>query len=375
MGAHEANIAPYIPEGGNWKDIPESIEDARLRNIRASGGRTTYYGRMRWDKPSYTIATYFNRVGNGCNLHPEQNRVMSNREAARLQSFPDDFIFQGSKASQYKQIGNAVPPLLARYISTLIKPHLDSFNFVDLFAGCGGMSEGFIMNGFKLLAANEIDKNIMLTNRFNHSIHTPKENFILGDIISDEVKQQIIDCCTGKSVDVIVGGPPCQGFSYAGWRNPDDSRNRLFKEFVSMVAALRPKFFIMENVPGILTMRKGDAIVEIINAFAEIGYTVGSPLRLNAADYGVPQRRKRVFIIGSSDPSVKLSAPEALFSENGGELPAYVSVRDAIGNLPELVDGGGETEIEYIPRHSSTYDRLMRKEIGFDEFYDLYRRQ
>lgn len=371
MGAHEAAIAPHIPEGGNWKDIPESIEDARLRNIRASGGRTTYYGRLRWDKPSYTIATYFNRVGNGCNLHPSQNRVISNREAARLQSFPDSFIFHGSKASQYKQIGNAVPPLLARYVSSLIKPHLDSYNFVDLFAGCGGMAEGFIMNSFKLIAANEVDKNIMLTNRSNHSAHTPSENFILGDICSDEVKRQIIECCSGRQIDIIVGGPPCQGFSYAGWRNPDDSRNKLFKEFVSMVKALRPKFFVMENVPGILTMRKGDAIAEIIRAFSEIGYTIGSPLRLNAADYGVPQRRKRVFIIGSSDSSVRLDEPEALFAESGTLLPRHISVRDAIASLPELADGEGEAESDYIPAQSSAYDRLMRNEIDFDEFYRL----
>ena len=267
MGQWEATLAPFIKEGGNWQDIPLSLEDTRLKNIRSTGGRTTYYGRLAWDKPSYTIATYFNRVGNGCNLHPQQNRVMSNREAARFQSFPDDFIFQGSKASQYKQIGNAVPPLLARMVSCLIKPYLDSFNFVDLFAGCGGMSEGFIMNGFKLLAANEVDKNIMLTNKFNHSRYTDEKKFILGDVTTEEVKAQIIDACKGHSVDVVIGGPPCQGFSYAGWRDPNDKRNQLFREFVALVNTLRPKFFVMENVPGILTMGKGDAIKEIINAF------------------------------------------------------------------------------------------------------------
>ena len=139
---HEAHLVTYIPQGGNWKDIPETVRDKRLDSIRATGGRTTYYGRLRWDKPSYTIATYFNRVPNGCNIHPEQNRILSNREAARLQSFPDNFVFKGTKVSQFKQIGNAVPPLLARYVSSLIKPHLESYNFVDLFAGCGGLSEG-----------------------------------------------------------------------------------------------------------------------------------------------------------------------------------------------------------------------------------------
>lgn len=112
IGAYAQELARHIPQGDNWKDIPLSISDRRLDGIRAIGGRTTYYGRMRWDAPSYTIATYFNHVGNGCNLHPSQDRVMSTREAARLQSFPDDFVFVGSKASQFKQIGNAVPPLL-----------------------------------------------------------------------------------------------------------------------------------------------------------------------------------------------------------------------------------------------------------------------
>lgn len=371
MGAHEAGIAPHIPEGGNWQDIPLSIEDARLRNIRATGGRTTYYGRLRWDRPSYTIATYFNRVGNGCNLHPEQNRVMSNREAARLQSFPDDFVFQGSMASQYKQIGNAVPPILARYVSSLIKPYLASYNFVDLFAGCGGMSEGFIMNGFNLLAANDVDKNILSTNRYNHSKYTSDDNFILGDISTDEVKRRIIDCCRGQDPDVIIGGPPCQGFSYAGWRNPEDTRNQLFKEFVAMVKLLKPKFFVMENVLGILTMRKGGAISEIVRSFADIGYKVNAPMKLNAADFGVPQRRKRVMIIGSLDHSICIPEPIPLFSESGGELPGYISVRDAIASFPEIPDGGGEPEMEYYPSDSSPFDLLMRREIGFDEFYRM----
>ena len=292
MGTHEAEIAVCIPEGGNWQDIPLSISDTRLTNIRATGGRTTYYGRLRWDKPSYTIATYFNRVGNGCNLHPSQNRVMSNREAARLQSIPDSFIFQGSKASQYKQIGNAVPPLLARFVSSLIKPHLRSYNFVDLFAGCGGMSTGFCMNGFNLIAVNEVDKNIMSTNQFNHSKDTPNENFILGDITKDDVKARLIKACEGHTIDVIVGGPPCQGFSYAGWRDPNDVRNQLFREFVHMVDTLRPNFFVMENVPGILTMRKGEAFKEIVEAFESIGYFVNKPIRLNAEEFGVPQKRK-----------------------------------------------------------------------------------
>ncbi|MDM8207424.1 DNA (cytosine-5-)-methyltransferase [Bacteroides gallinaceum] len=382
MGKHEAEIAPHIPEGGNWKDIPLTISDARLTNIRASGGRTTYYGRLSWDEPSYTIATYFNRVGNGCNLHPSQCRVMSNREAARLQSFPDDFVFKGSVASQYKQIGNAVPPLLARAVACLIKPHLNSYSFVDLFAGCGGLSEGFIMDGYSLVAANELDRSIMSTYAYNHSRYTSEDNFIVGDITLDETKQKLLMACGRRNIDVVIGGPPCQGFSYAGWRDPNDKRNQLFKEFVEMVERLKPSFFVMENVPGILTMRKGEAMKEIIQAFADVGYFVNQPIKLNAEEFGVPQRRKRVFIIGSKD-GVIVNAPSPLFRlpdncktrrktvQANAKLPIAMSVRDAIESLPALDNGGGYPEMDYNPSVVHPYDRLMRREITFEEFYNM----
>ena len=382
MCEHEAKMALHIKPGGNWKDIPLSITDARLEGIREGGGRTTYYGRLKWDAPSYTIATFFNRVPNGCNLHPEQCRVMSIREAARFQSFPDDFIFKGTHASIYKQIGNAVPPILAYYLSTLVKPHLKGLNFVDLFAGCGGLSEGFLMNGFNLLVANEFDKNIFLTNKFNHSKYANEDNFILGDITKEETKQQIFNCCKGKEVDIILGGPPCQGFSYAGWRDPNDRRNQLFRDFVTIVTELKPQMFIMENVPGILTMRNGEAIKEIIKAFAEVGYVVNTPLKINAADYGVPQRRKRVFLIGSKN-GVDIQ-PIPLFRENKPqkskfatlfsleeELPYYVTTKDAIGSLPPIEDGGGVDEMEWDFANPSPYDKLMQREISFEEFYQL----
>ena len=371
LGAYEAELATYIPQGGNWQNIPSHIHDKRLDSIRATGGRTTYYGRLRWDKPSYTIATYFNRVPNGCNIHPEQNRILSNREAARLQSFPDDFVFKGSKASQFKQIGNAVPPLLARYISSLIKPHLQSYNFVDLFAGCGGLSEGFIMNGFNLVATNEIDRNIMMTNEYNHSKYAPSDHFILGDITDPIIQDKLFESCKGTKIDVIVGGPPCQGFSYAGWRNPNDKRNQLFREFVTVVCELKPEFFVMENVPGILTMRKGEAIKEIIAAFKDVGYYVRTPFKLNAEEFGVPQKRRRVIIIGALNPNINLETPKPLFSEKEISLPNPITVREAIGNLPVIEDGGGEIEMEYQFEQKSNFDKLMQKEISFDEFYAL----
>lgn len=373
MCQHEVDMAQHIPTGGNWKNIPDNITDNRLASIRDSGGRTTYYGRLRWDKPSYTINTFFNRVPNGCNLHPEQMRVISTREAARFQSFPDDFVFVGKKSGIYKQIGNAVPPLLARMVSTLIKPYLTSYNIVDLFAGCGGLSEGFIQNGFKLLAANEFDASVFETNILNHSKYASKDKFILGDITKEETKEKIFAACGKKKVDVILGGPPCQGFSYAGWRDPEDKRNQLFRDFVDIVTTLKPKFFVMENVPGILTMRKGEAIKEIIKAFADAGYYVGEPLKLTAADFGVPQKRKRVILIGCRE-NIAIKQPEPMFSdkpETLSTLPRYISVKEAIGSLPPIPDGGGEEEMDITIDKPSAYDRLMAKEITFEQFYKI----
>lgn len=372
MCQHEMDMAQYIPEGGNWKNIPVTISDKRLESIRLTGGRTTYYGRLKWDQPSYTISTFFNRVPNGCNLHPEQMRVMSIREAARFQSFPDDYIFVGKQSGIYKQIGNAVPPLLARFISTLLKPHLNSYNIVDLFAGCGGLSEGFIQNGFTLIAANDFDPNVFETNIYNHNRYAPKESFILGDITKREIKEKIFSACKGHQIDVILGGPPCQGFSYAGWRDPLDKRNQLFRDFVDIVTTLQPHFFVMENVPGILTMKKGETIKEIMQAFSEAGYYVSSPLRLMAADFGIPQKRKRVILIGSRK-KITIQQPSPLFSKDGDDLllPKYISVREAIGSLPEIIDGGGQYEMEMTMEKLSVYDRLMRKEISFEEFYEI----
>ena len=185
------------------------------------------------------------------------------------------------------------------------------------------------------------------------------------------VKERIYSACGGNQVDVILGGPPCQGFSYAGWRNPDDTRNQLFREFVSVVRALRPKFFVMENVLGILTMRSGETIRDIIHAFSDEGYHVGTPLKLNSMHYGVPQKRKRVFIIGSLDPDVNIPQPSPLFDDGDMFLPKPVTVRDAIGSLPAIEDGGGEVEMEWNLENPSPYDLLMQRQITFDEFYRM----
>ncbi len=366
----EWKMVQHIPEGGNWQNIPDTIPSQRLEQIRRSGGRTTYYGRLEFDKPSYTITTYFNRLGNGCNLHPTQDRIISTREGARLQSFKDSFVFYGSKTSQYKQIGNAVPPLLARAIAESLKDHLKNLTFVDLFAGAGGMSEGFLSEGFQLIAANEIEKNYFETYKQNHLEYDKGDNLILGDITLKEVKDQIISIAAKeKEIGVVIGGPPCQGFSNAGWRNPDDKRNQLFKEFVHVVDKIRPEIFVMENVPGILTMRKGEALKEIIASFEEIGYNVTAPFKLNAEDFGVPQKRKRVVIIGSLKKE-KFSQPKILFSYKDESKPKPITVKQAIGGLPILTTGSGEFEMTCNYKSTSAFEKLMLSEIDFTSFYE-----
>ena len=309
-------------------------------------------------------------VGIGCNLHPSQNRVISTREAARLQSFLDDFIFVGSKASLFKQIGNAMPPLMSRFVSTLIKPYLYSYNFVDLFAECGRLSESFIQNGFNLLAANEFDKNVIKANIYNHSKYANEDKFILGDITKAETKQRIYDACGGGQVDVILGGSPCQGFSYAGWRDPNGQRNQLFREFVTIVRVLKPKFFVLENVLGILTMEKGD-VIDIIHAFRDEGHNVRMPIKLNLMWLGVPQKRKRVFIIGSLDKNIYFQQPMPLFDEENMYLSKPITVKETIDSLPEIENGEGAVEMEWKLENPTLYDMLMQKQTSFDEFYRM----
>lgn len=365
----EWDMAKHIPEGGNWQNIPVHIPSQRLEQIRKSGGRTTYYGRLKYNQPAFTITTYFNRLGNSSNLHPKQQRMISTREGARLQSFKDGFVFYGSKASQYKQIGNAVPPLLARAVAETIKPYLENETFIDLFSGAGGMSEGFLMENFKLLGANEIEKNYFETYIKNHLSYSEKENFILGNITEKEIKDSVISIGKKqKQVGIVMGGPPCQGFSYAGWRNPEDSRNQLFKDFVEVVNSIKPEAFVLENVPGILTMRKGDALKEIIEAFENIGYNVNKPFKLSAEEFGVPQKRKRVFIVGTLK-KINIDSPKPLFSIKNDDLPNPITVQDAIYGLPPLETDSGEFEIHCNYKSTSPYEALLMGEIDFKTFY------
>lgn len=327
LSQNDIKMVKAIPPGGNWKDIPLSIPSKRLEKIRETGGRTTLYGRLRWDRPSYTITTYFNRPGNGAYIHPKQDRVISAREAARLQSFPDQYVFLGSKTSLCKQIGNAVPPLLAFAIAKQIKKTTKVGNVLDLFCGSGGLSLGFEMASYNIVAANDNFKDAGRTYKENHK----ESKFIEGDITNESVKKEIYKAVKGKKIDIIVGGPPCQGFSYAGKRLIDDPRNFLYKEFVSMVEKIKPKVFLMENVEGIMTSNGGKTFDSIKENFKSLGYNVHGE-KLLAVEYGVPQKRKRVVIIGVKKGNPLDCFPKKIIND----ASKYITVADAIKSLSTI---------------------------------------
>lgn len=247
-----------------------------------------------------------------------------------------------------------------------------NYNVIDLFSGCGGFSQGFIKAGFKVIAANEFWEPAIETYRFNH-----KETIMIeGDISLEETKEKLYEAVEGKDVNVLIGGPPCQGYSVAGDRNPDDPRGQLYIDYLEVVNNLRPDIFVMENVKGLLHMEhvKSDLdqtelekfksncnklqrykelkrysaqrdlnkeeneefhkiknnlkIIEkdiskeliplkdkIIQKMEKIGYKVSLKV-LNSADYGVAQTRERVIFIGTKHQNINIKFPEMTHRES-----------------------------------------------------------
>jgi len=358
LSENDLRMVRAIPAGGNWKNIPKSIPSKRLERIRKTGGRTTLYGRLEWNKPSYTITTYFNRPGNGAYIHPSEDRVISAREAARLQSFPDDFIFEGSKTSFCKQIGNAVPPLLAYSIAKQIKKETKTKYVLDLFCGSGGLSKGFEWAGYKIVAANDNFPAACLTYKKNH----PQTKLIEGDITRKDIKNELFSAIKNKKIDIIVGGPPCQGFSYAGKRMVEDPRNFLYKEFVEIVKKIQPEVVVVENVEGIITSNNGETYESIKENFTELGYNFFGK-KEHAVKYAVPQKRKRVIMIG-----IKKGNPEKCFPDELIEKESkYITVKDAIGDLPSLEVNGGENKSNLKTKSISWYQKFLSGKIEVEE--------
>lgn len=228
---------------------------------------------------------------------------------------------------------------------------MKKYKYIDLFAGAGGMSLGFDKAGFDNILAVEYDKCFAETYRFNFPDHNLKVEDI-KNISNDEIKEIV----GNNKIDVIIGGPPCQGFSIAGkiGRNfIDDDRNQLFREFVRFVEVIKPKVFVMENVAALKTHNKGKTIEEIIKEFEKVGYVVKNDV-LNAVDYGVPQQRRRIFIIGILDKENKFSFPK--------KSDKQITIAEALEGLPKLKSG----EKSDIPNHNAmNHSKQMLEKMSY----------
>ncbi|MEV8167353.1 DNA cytosine methyltransferase [Microbacterium paraoxydans] len=229
---------------------------------------------------------------------------------------------------------------------------------VDLFAGAGGLSLGFEMAGFDVVAAVEYDP----VHAATHAYNFPQAPVLCRDVRRVEPADLIAAVEEGWSlhnpsskwdgvIDVVVGGPSCQGFSSMGKQDADDDRNELVSEFVRLVEGLAPRAFVMENVPGILAPQFGALLAGAVKRFRKAGYTLRDYTEpLDAADFGVPQRRKRVFIVGVADgyelsPIVK-SARASVVSDAFAGLPSLVGRRKSDGELLEMSKSQSEAYVE-----------------------------
>ena len=216
-----------------------------------------------------------------------------------------------------------------------------TYNVVDIFSGVGGLSYGFnSLPQFNVIMANEIDKDIAAAYRANHpSVHMV--NCDIGTLTDDLIKSVVGD----KKIDVLVGGPPCQSYSTIGKRQMDDRAN-LFLEYKRILSLLRPSLFVFENVSGMLSMDKGRLYPKIEKEFQDLGYSLKKQV-LNAADYGVPQLRERVILVGMLGKNV-FDYPLPTHGE--GKLP-YVTLAEAIGDLPSIASGESADQYSYPPNN------------------------
>ena len=244
-----------------------------------------------------------------------------------------------------------------------------TINALDLFSGAGGFSFGMEQAGVNVVAAIEFDEKIAKTYSFNHK----KTVMINDDIRLIRASKLDPDRKTNISsieeifndrnltVDIIFGGPPCQGFSMAGRRIRkersffEDERNLLFLDFIRMVRELRPKVFVIENVPGILNYNGGSVKQEIEKCFEELNYNVKSKV-LSAEKFGVPQRRKRAIFIGNN---LGIDSEELFPKETVAEIN-YVTVWDAIGDLPALSSNDGNEIAKHTISAKNDYQKIMR---------------
>lgn len=263
------------------------------------------------------------------------------------------------------------------------------YTFIDLFAGCGGLSEGFYREGFKALAHVEINHfacETLRTRMKHYGYKDIDKEVIEHDITADDIIEKIDNAVNGRDVDMIIGGPPCQAYSTAG-RVRDkvgmatDARNYLFESYVKILEHYRPKIFVFENVTGILSAKaNGKAIFpQVIKALGKEYKVIGDPetILFNTANYGVPQIRKRIIIMGVRKDIDGIEAKELyqnvikthydpdMPEKERGKLKKYVDVRQALGDLPPVLPGeDASTDYFNYPCDNEFLNRIGTKGIS-----------
>lgn len=255
-----------------------------------------------------------------------------------------------------------------------------SLNFIDLFSGCGGFSTGLEMSGHKCLLGVDFEKDAIASFKDNHK-HA--ETF-LGDIRKLDA-QTLKQLLKGQKIDMVVGGPPCQGFSTVGKGQADDTRNVLFLEFVRVVKTLNPKVVIFENVTGLLASKNKQTLESIFEAFQKLGYVMDARV-LSSDEYGVPEIRRRTILIGTKGCSAPIF-PEKTHGDRGTKK--LVTVGDAFANLhasdghvynhqPELVQIKKKLDLERLKcvpegkfiRYKKDEEKYLPRKLRFDVVWE-----
>ena len=229
----------------------------------------------------------------------------------------------------------------------------NKYNVLDLFCGCGGLSRGFIDAGFDVKLGIDFDDKALESFAHNHgtAVAMTLDLFNLDNV--DKIKSFFDE--HEYKLDVLVGGPPCQGFSLAGPRQVDDSRNVLYRAMVKTATIMKPKVVVLENVPGMVQLHGGLVAEKIIDDFTKLGYKMGYKI-LYAPDYGVPQIRKRVVFVGLLGADEYFKYPEPTHKPE-----EYITCEEAIGDLPALIDIEGDEVQQYETEPLSKYQEERRK--------------
>ncbi len=360
-----------IPEGGMLPSPDEIPAELRRKNF----GNT--YKRLHREKPSLTMVP----GNNAFPVHPTLDRSLTPREAARIQSFPDDYVFEGDRRAQCKLAGNAVPPKLAESLGRSIARNLrkeipsadttapaalgrqktqngqrtpkllrESLNdmsvdqgFVDLFSGVGGITLGLGRAGWRPVLS--VDNWIRAGKTHEHDF--PNSPFRLLDLAQntalDTIRRHVEDM-GNTPIGILAGGPPCQGFSVFGHRHMTstagydphiDPRNRLVFAFLEAARILKPRWVLMENVPGLASLDSGYFLDFLLDSFRDIGYNNVEARIINCADYGVPQLRKRIIILGNRTGHIIPWPKRKFFSEPEDWQQPYATVGQHITDLAD----------------------------------------